>query len=100
MSNIDFTPTAYTVTTSGSGKPGRYEGENWKYAIEGAKRELARLTEAYPNMARLVVPDHFVQEYCRNYDRNLWSGGRGFGVHGDSAFFELAEKGLAHSKFN
>jgi len=27
MSNIDFTPTAYTVTTPGSGKPGRYEGE-------------------------------------------------------------------------
>jgi hypothetical protein len=37
MSNIDFTPTAYTVTTPGNGARGRYEGENWKYAIEGAK---------------------------------------------------------------
>jgi hypothetical protein len=97
--DIDFTTTAYTVTTPGNGKPGRYEGENWKYAIEGAKRELVRLVETYPNMARFVVPDHFVQEYCRVYDRNLWSGGRGFGVYGDNAFFELAEKGLAQSNF-
>ena len=98
--DIDFTPTSYTVTTPGSGKPGRYEGENWKYAIEGAKRELIRLVETYPNMARLVVPDHFVQEYCRVYDRNLWSGGRGFGVYGDQAFFELAEKGLGEARFS
>jgi len=100
MSNIDFTPTAYTVTTPGNGERGRYEGENWKYAIEGAKRELDRLVETYPNLARLVVPDHFVQEYCRVYDRNLWGGGRGFGVHGDRAFFELAEKGMGQAKFN
>ena len=98
--DIDFTPTSYTVTTPGSGKPGRYEGENWKYAIEGAKRELVRLVETYPNMARLVVPDHFVQEYCRVYDRNLWSGGRGFGVYGEQAFFRLAETGLGHPRFS
>ncbi len=98
--DIDFTPTAYTVTTPGNGERGRYEGENWKYAIGHGQAEFARLSEAYPNMARLVVPDHFIQEYCREYDRNLWSGGRGFGVHGDRAFFELAERGLTEAKFN
>lgn len=100
MSNIDFTPTAYTVRSPGNGQARRYEGDEWKYAIVGAKRELDRLVETYPNLARFVVPDHFVQEYCRVYDSNLYSGGRGFGVHGDRAFFELAEKGLAEDKFN
>ena len=99
MSTIDFTPTAYTVKSPGNGKELRYEGENWKNAIGYGKEEFARLSEAYPNIARLVVPDHFIQEYCKEYDRNLWSGGRGFGVHGDWAFFALAEKGLAQAKF-
>ena len=97
--DIDFTPTAYTVKTPGNGQPGRYEGENWKYAIGHGKEEFTRLSETYPNLARFVVPDHFVQEYCRDYDRNLWSGGRGFGVHGDRAFFDLVEKGLSQSNF-
>jgi hypothetical protein len=47
-----------------------------------------------------VVPDHFVQEYCRDYDSNLYSGGRGFGVSGDRAFFRLAEKGLGVAQFS
>lgn len=100
MSNIDFTPTAYTVKSPGNGQLRRYEGEYWEYALANAKVELAQLTNEYPNLARFVVPDHFVQEYCRDYDRNLWGGGRGFGVHGDRPFFELAEKGLAEAKFN
>lgn len=97
---IDFTPTAYTVKSPGNGQPRRYEGDDWKWAIEGAKKELTRLSEAYPNLAQLVVPDHFVQEYCRDYDRNLYSGGRGFGVHGDQAFIELAERGLGQARFS
>jgi hypothetical protein len=98
--SIDFTTTAYTTRSPGNGQQVRYEGENWKYAIEGAKRELVRLVETYPNMARFVVPDHFVQEYCRDYDRNLYSGGRGFGVYGEQAFFRLAETGLGHARFS
>jgi hypothetical protein len=100
MDSIDFTPTAYTVKSPGNGQPRRYEGDDWKWAIDGAKKELTRLSEAYPNLARFVVPDHFVQEYCREYDRNLYSGGRGFGVYGDRPFFELAERGLGQARFS
>ncbi len=100
MSNIDFTPTAYAVKSPGNGQLRRYEGEYWEYALANAKVELAQLTNEYPNMARFVVPDHFVQEYCRDYDSNLYSGGRGFGVTGEAAFFRLAERGLGQAKFN
>jgi hypothetical protein len=100
MSNIDFTPTAYTVKSPGNGQPRRYEGDDWKNAVANAKVELAQLTNEYPNLARFVVPDHFVQEYCRDYDSNLYSGGRGFGVNGDRAFFRLAEKGLGAAQFS
>jgi hypothetical protein len=100
MSNIDFTPTAYTVKSPGNGQPRRYEGDDWKNAVANAKVELAQLTNEYPNLARFVVPDHFVQEYCRDYDSNLYSGGRGFGVSGDRAFFRLAEKGLGAAQFS
>jgi hypothetical protein len=100
MSNIDFTPTAYTVKSPGNGQLRRYEGDDWKNAVANAKVELAQLTNEYPNLARFVVPDHFVQEYCRDYDSNLYSGGRGFGVSGDRAFFRLAEKGLGVAQFS
>ena len=100
MSTIDFTPTAYTVRSPGNGQPVRYEGEGWKWDIERAKSIYEEFATDYPALAALVVPDHFVQEYCRDYDRNLWSGGRGFGVHGDRPFFELAEKGLGEARFS
>ena len=100
MSNIDFTPTAYTVESPEDGAQVRYEGAHHEDSIKEAKRRFHGLMKAYPHLAVKVVPDHFVQEYCRDYDRNLWSGGRGFGVHGDRPFFELAEKGLGEARFS
>lgn len=100
MDSIDFTPTTYTVKSPGNGKTRRYEGEYWEQAITDAKVELAQLINEYPNLARFVVPDHFVQEYCRDYDSNLYGGGRGFGVSGKGAFFRLAEKGLGAARFS
>ena len=98
MSNIDFAPTAYTVKNPGNGKPHRYN-DNDGYT-EDAKRELERLVEVYPNAARFVVGDHFVQEYCRAYDASCWSGSGGYGLDTTRVFFKLVETGLGQAKFS
>ena len=98
MSNIDFAPTAYTVKNPGNGKPCRYDGNDYRPA--DGKQEYRRLTETYPNMARFVVPDHFVQEYCRAFDASCWSGGGGMGVDTVRIFTQLAETGLGQAKFS
>lgn len=97
MTNIDFSPTAYTVKNPGNGKPHRYD-DNDGYT-EDAKRELERLVEVYPNAARFVVGDHFVQEYCRAYDASCWSGSGG-PRRGPLVFFKLVETGLGQAKFS
>lgn len=98
---IDFTPTAYTVKDPGNGEQRRYtEDERSSYAIETARRHFIELTEEYPALARFVVPDHYVQEYCRAYDNNLYGGGGGYGVDRLRPFLRLADRGAEQAKFN
>lgn len=98
--NIDFTPTAYTVKSPADGMPRRYEyGTNagWLTTIETARRHFIELAGEYPNLARFVVPDHYVQEVCRLYDCNLYGGGGGYRVDRFTPFFRLAETGLSRA---
>jgi len=98
MTNIDFTPTAYTVKNPADGKPCRYDGNDFRQA--DGEQEYRRMTESYPNMARFVVPDHFVQEYCRSFDASCWSGSGGRNVDSVRIFTRLAETGLGQAKFS
>ena len=77
MNTIEFTHTAYTVKSPGDGKSIRYEGEDWNMDIRDAKRIFAKVSEDYPTLTSRIVPDHFVQEFCRSMDSASWSGGRG-----------------------
>ena len=77
MSNIDFSPTAFTVKDPGNGKDRRYEAVTHPRAVTDAARVFTQLAEAYPNLAATVVPDHFVQLFCRSQDSASWSGGWG-----------------------
>lgn len=95
---IDFTPTAYTVKSPGNGQQTRYEGGGWKYDIETARKAFERFAMVYPNMARLVVPDHYIQEYCRECDSASWSGSH-FSDKG-TVFMQLVEKALLVAKFS
>ena len=74
MSNIDFTPTAYTVESPEDGAQVRYEGAHHEGSIKEAKRRFHGLMKAYPHLAVKVVPDHFVQEYCAADDSGAWAG--------------------------
>ena len=74
MSNIDFTPTAYTVESPEDGTRIRYEGEDYESTIDEARRRFRGLVRAYPHLAVKVVPDHFVQEYCAADDSGAWAG--------------------------
>ena len=98
---IDFSPTAYTVKNPGNGELCRYtEDKLGPYAIETAKQHFIELTKEYPSLARFVVPDHYVQEYCRLYDSSLYGGGGGYGVDRLRPFLKLAERGAQQAKFN
>lgn len=98
---IDFTPTAYTVKSPADGKPCRYTEEKLgPYAIKTAQRHFVELTEAYPGLARFVVPDHYVQEYCRAYDNNLLLSVGGYGVDRLRPFLRLADRGAEQAKLN
>lgn len=99
MSTIDFSPTAYTVKSPGSGKIMRYESGMYPQMVGEAEREYIQLADEFPNLSRFVVPDHFVQEYCRAYDSNLYSGGGGYGVRGIAHFLMLAERGVGQAQF-
>lgn len=98
MSNIDFSPTAYTVKNPGNGKPCRYDADDSQSA--DGEQEYRRLTEEFPNTARFVVPDHFVQEYCRAFDAYWRSDGGDMGVDTVRIFAQLAETGLRQAKFS
>lgn len=101
MSNIDFTPTAYTVAYgANSGAQVRYEGAHHEDSIKEAKRRFRGLMKAYPALAVKVVPDHFVQEYCAADEGASWSG-RG-GVDDDTVleiFLGLLETAAIQGTF-
>ena len=99
MSTIDFSPTSYTVKSPGSGKTTRYETSMYPHLVGEASREYTRLADEFPNLSRFVVPDHFVQEYCRAYDSNLYSGGGSYGMQGIAHFLMLAERGVGQAQF-
>ena len=48
MSNIDFTPTAYTVESPEDGAQVRYEGAHHEGSIKESKRRFLGLAKAYP----------------------------------------------------
>lgn len=73
MSNIDFSPTAYTVKDPGNGKERRYETVHHPQRVADAQRVFTQFTDHYPTLAGQVVPDHFVQLFCRAQDNASWS---------------------------
>lgn len=72
-------PTAYTVKDPGNGKPRRYEGDDYKHSVDRSVRMWNAIVESYPHLTNAIVPDHFVQEYCRRCDSASWSGSYGPG---------------------
>lgn len=74
-----ITPTAYTVKDPGNGRKRRYGGKDWKDDISRAEQLWSNLIEEYPHLTKVIVPDHFVQEYCRLCDAASWSGSYGPG---------------------
>ena len=87
MSTIE--PTAYTVRDPGNGEKRRYGGEHWLLEISSAERVWSDLVDSYPHLTKAIVPDHFVQEYCRRCDSAAWSGSYG---PGDGAPVEIMLK--------
>jgi hypothetical protein len=52
-------------------------------------------------LSALVVPDHFVQLFCKAQDNASWSGGYGVSYETQQGIFlSLAEKGLGQARFN
>jgi hypothetical protein len=96
MSTIDFSATDYTVKSPGNGKTRRYEGVHWEFDINQAQRTFEELEGMYPALGALIVPDHFVQEFCRSCDSAAWSG---TSFNGELALFlELANRGASQAK--
>ena len=101
MSNIDFTPTAFTVKDPGNGKERRYEAVHYPRAVADAQRVFAQLAEAYPTLAASVVPDHFIQLFCRAQDSASWSGGYGVSYETQQGIFlGLAEEAANRNRFS
>lgn len=101
MSNIDFSPTAYTVKDPGNGKDRRYEADTHPRSVADGQRAFSQLAEAYPNLAATVVPDHFVQLFCRSQDNASWSGGYGVTFEQQlGIFITLAEKEANRNRLN
>jgi hypothetical protein len=94
MSNDIFAPTAYTVKDPGNGQQRRYDAENSLYSYRRAQEMWMTVSSSYPLLARGIVPDHFVQEYCRRCD--VASGGGSYGP-GESAPAEIMLKLLEQS---
>lgn len=74
MSNIDFSPTAYTVTDPGNNKDRRYDAVHYPQRVADAQRVFTQFADYYPTLAATVVPDHFVQLFCQAQDAASWSG--------------------------
>ena len=101
MSNIDFSPTAFTVKDPGNGKDRRYEAVTHPRSVSDAAREFSRIAEEYPTLVKLVVPDHFIQLHCQTQDNNSWSGG--YGVNTEQSrmiFLNLLEKVANQNRFS
>lgn len=100
MSNIDFSPTAFTVKDPGNGKDRRYEVDAHPRSVADGQRAFTQLAAAYPNLAATVVPDHFVQLFCRSQDNSAWSGGYGVSFEQQlGIFITLAEKAAKGNQF-
>ena len=101
MSNIDFSPTAYTVKDPGNGKDRRYEVVQHPRMVADAQRAFIQLAEEYPDLVKMVVPDHFIQLHCQTQDNNSWSGG--YGVNTEQSrmiFLNLLEEAAKQSRFS
>ena len=101
MSNIDFSPTAFTVKDPGNGKERRYETGTHPRMVADAQRVFTQFAEAYPSLSALVVPDHFVQLFCRAQDNASWSGGYGVSYETQQGIFlNLAEVAAKQNRFS
>ena len=101
MTNIDFTPTAFTVKDPGNGKERRYEAVTHPRSVADAARVFTQFTELYPNLAAGVVPDHFIQLFCRAQDSASWSGGYGVSYEQQlGIFLNLAEEAAKRNRFS
>ena len=101
MSNIDFTPTAYTVKDPGNGKDRRYEAVQHPRMVADAQRAFIQLAEEYPDLVKMVVPDHFIQLFCRAQDSASWSGGYGVSYETQQGIFlGLAEEAANRNRFS
>ena len=101
MSNIDFTPTAFTVKDPGNGKDRRYEAVTHPRMVADAARVFTQFAEIYPTLAATVVPDHFIQLFCRAQDNASWSGGYGVTYEQQlGIFLGLAEKAAKGNQFS
>jgi hypothetical protein len=101
MSNIDFTPTAFTVKDPGNGKDRRYEAVTHPRSVSDAAREFSRLAEEYPALVAMVVPDHFIQIHCQTQDNNSWSGGYGVSAdQGRMILLNLLESAAKQNRFS
>jgi len=101
MSNIDFSPTAFTVKDPGNGKERRYDAATNPRMVTDAARVFTQFADNYPTLAAQVVPDHFVQLHCRAQDNASWSGG--YGVSFEQQQFillTLLEEAAKRNRFN
>ena len=101
MSNIDFTPTAFTVKDPGNGKDRRYEVVKHPRMVADAQRAFVQLTEEYPTLVKLVVPDHYIQLHCQAQVSASWSGNYGVSeARGILIFLNLLEESAKQNRFN
>ena len=101
MSNIDFTPTAFTVKDPGNGKDRRYEEGTHPRMVADGQRVFTQFADHYPTLAAQVVPDHFVQLFCRAQDNASWSGGYGVSYEQQlGIFLNLAEEAAKRNRFS
>jgi len=101
MSTINFTPTAFTVSDPGNGKERRYEATHYPQRVADAQRVFTQFADYYPTLAGTVVPDHFVQLFCRAQDNASWSGGYGVSYETQQGIFlNLAEEAANRNRFS
>ena len=101
MSNIDFTPTAFTVKDPGNGQERRYETGTHPRMVADAQRVFAQFTDHYPTLAAGVVPDHFVQLFCQAQDSASWSGSYGVSFERQQfILLTLLEEATKQNRFN
>ena len=101
MTNIDFTPTAFTVKDPGNGQQRRYEAALHPQAVADAARVFTQFADLYPSLAALVVPDHFVQLYCQAKDSASWSGSYGVSYERQQGIFlSLVEEAVRRNRLS